>query len=70
VNFGRFIQIVETQGFTFYRQGKGSHCIYRGVVDRETRLLTVAAHRRSEEIKPGTLDAMVRQSGLPKRLFR
>src|SRR5574337_1294252 len=30
----------------------------------------VAAHRMSDDIRPGTLPSMIRQSGLPKRLFR
>ncbi|MGA9826644.1 MAG: type II toxin-antitoxin system HicA family toxin [Methylocystis sp.] len=33
-------------------------------------LVTVAAHSYSDEIKPGTLAAMIRQSGLPRNLFR
>jgi hypothetical protein len=30
----------------------------------------VAAHNLSDEIRPGTLNAMIRQSGLPKSAFR
>jgi predicted RNA binding protein YcfA (HicA-like mRNA interferase family) len=70
VNYGQFIRVDEGQGFTFHRQGKGSHCVYRAVVAGEVRLVTVSAHRPGEDIKPGTLDAMIRQSGLPKKLFR
>jgi predicted RNA binding protein YcfA (HicA-like mRNA interferase family) len=70
VNYGQFIRIVEGRGFTFHRQGRGSHCISRAVIAGEVRLVTVPAHRQSEDIKPGTLDAMIRQSGLPKKLFR
>jgi predicted RNA binding protein YcfA (HicA-like mRNA interferase family) len=46
------------------------HSIYRAIIAGEVRLVTVSAHRPSEDIKPGTLDAMIRQSGLPKHLFR
>ena len=52
------------------RRGNGSHSIYRAIIAGEVRLVTVSAHRPSEDIKPGTLDAMIRQSGLPKHLFR
>jgi predicted RNA binding protein YcfA (HicA-like mRNA interferase family) len=70
LNYAQFIRIVEGQGFSFYRRGKGSHSIYRAIIAGEVRLVTVSAHRPSEDIKPGTLDAMIRQSGLPKHLFR
>jgi len=45
VNYGQFILIVEGHGFTFHRQGRGSHCIYRAVIAGEVRLITVSAHR-------------------------
>lgn len=70
VTFAAFVTLLEANGFCLHRQGKGSHVIYRGVVDGEVMLVTVAAHRASDAIKPGTLAAMIRQSGLPKKLFR
>jgi predicted RNA binding protein YcfA (HicA-like mRNA interferase family) len=54
----------------FTGKAGGSHCIDRAVIAGEVRLITVSAHRPGEDIKPGTLDAMIRQSGLPKKLFR
>ncbi len=33
-------------------------------------MVSVACHRESDDIKPGTLASMIRQSGLPKKLFR
>lgn len=70
MKFSRFIEIIRANGFELHRQGSGSHAIYRGVVGGDVKLVTVAAHRMSDEIKPGTLAAMVRQSGLPKGIFR
>ncbi|WP_400767360.1 type II toxin-antitoxin system HicA family toxin [Methylosinus sporium] len=70
MTFDAFIRILELNGFALHRQGKGSHAIYRGEVDGEVRLVTVAAHRLSDDIKPGTLASMIRQSGLPKKHFR
>jgi predicted RNA binding protein YcfA (HicA-like mRNA interferase family) len=70
VTFAAFVRILETHGFRPHRHGKGSHAIYRGEVDGEVKLVTVAAHRASDDIKPGTLASMIRQSGLPKKLFR
>ncbi len=53
-----------------HRQRGGSHAIYRGVVRGEVRLVTVACHRKSDDIKTGTLNSMIRDAGLPKSLFR
>ncbi|WP_201781268.1 type II toxin-antitoxin system HicA family toxin [Sphingomonas sp. Leaf357] len=41
-----------------------------GVVGGDVKFVTVAAHRMSDDIKRGTLSSMIRQSGLPKGLFR
>jgi predicted RNA binding protein YcfA (HicA-like mRNA interferase family) len=67
--FRRFIEIIESHGFALIRQ-ESSHRRYRGVVHGEVRLVTVAYHAISDEVKPGTLASMIRQSGLPKSLFR
>jgi predicted RNA binding protein YcfA (HicA-like mRNA interferase family) len=32
--------------------------------------LVVAFHRESNDIRPGTLSSLIRQSGLPKSVFR
>ena len=34
------------------------------------RLVSVHYHRGSDDIRRGTLNSMIRQSGLPKKLFR
>jgi hypothetical protein len=52
-----------------HRHGASSHRRYRGVVAGEVRFVDVAFHSISDEARPGTLGAMIRQSGLPKRLF-
>jgi predicted RNA binding protein YcfA (HicA-like mRNA interferase family) len=57
-------------GFVFHKQGATSHKIYRGVVKGEVRLVTVAAHSISDDVKPGILASIIRQSGLPKSKFR
>jgi predicted RNA binding protein YcfA (HicA-like mRNA interferase family) len=69
MTFRRFIQIIVQHGFCLNRQ-RGSHRIYKRVVGREVRLVVVAFHRESDEIKPGTLASMIRQSGLDKKLFK
>lgn len=40
------------------------------MVNGVVHFVDVAAHNVNDEIKPGTLNSMIRQSGLPKDLFR
>ena len=70
MKFRDFIEIIEANGFIFDRQRGTSHRVYKGVVGGITRLVIVAVTRPGDDIKPGTLGSMIRQSGLPKRLFR
>jgi predicted RNA binding protein YcfA (HicA-like mRNA interferase family) len=69
MKFRDFIRILEAHGFVLDRQ-RGSHRTYKGLVDGRVRVAIVACHRESDDIKPGTLSSMIRQSGLPKRTFR
>jgi predicted RNA binding protein YcfA (HicA-like mRNA interferase family) len=69
VKFREFISILNEHGFAVVRQS-GSHAQYEGFVDGQRRLVTVAAHRMNDDILPGTLASMIRQSGLPKQAFR
>jgi predicted RNA binding protein YcfA (HicA-like mRNA interferase family) len=69
MKFRDLIRILEAHGFVLDRQ-RGSHRTYKGLVAGKMRVVTVACHRESDEVKRGTLSSMMRQSGLPKRLFR
>ena len=68
--FDRFIATIEQHGFIRHRQGATSHRVYRREADGVVHMVVVACHRLSDEIKPGTLASMIRQTGLPKALFR
>lgn len=68
--FRDFISIIEAHGFKLHRHGKTSHRRYIGTVAGETRFVDVAYHNLGDEILPKTLASMIRQSGLPKSLFR
>ncbi len=70
MKFSKFIDILAAHGFSLHRHGATSHRLYRGEVNGEVKFVTVAVHRMSDEIKPKTLSAMIRQSGLDKKLFR
>ena len=70
VRTGReFIKIIVENGFVLDRQ-RGSHRVYEGIVGGKVRVVVVAFHRENDEIKPGTLASMIRQSGLDKKLFK
>ena len=69
-SFERFIAIIEHHGFVLHRHGATSHRRYRGVIQGEVRFVDVAFHRIGDPIRQGTLNSMIRQSGLPKALFR
>jgi len=64
--FREFIEILERRKFWLERQD-GSHRQYKNASGNR---VTVAAHNMNDEIRPGTLESMIRQSGLPKKLFR
>ncbi|HYS48318.1 MAG TPA: type II toxin-antitoxin system HicA family toxin [Xanthobacteraceae bacterium] len=68
--FREFIAIIERHGFVLHRHGATSHRRYRGVVHGAVRFVDVAFHNSNDDIAPGTLKSMIRQSGLPKSLFR
>ena len=67
--FNDFIRVLVRNGFTLGRQ-KGATRVYKGSVEGRIQTVTIHFHRGGDDIKPGTLASMIRQSGLPKRLFR
>jgi predicted RNA binding protein YcfA (HicA-like mRNA interferase family) len=69
-NFRQFIEIITTHGFALHRQGATSHRRYRLEKDGKVWFVDVTVHHLGDTIKPKTLKAMIRQSGLSERLFR
>ncbi len=61
--------MLEKHGFVLNRQS-GSTRTYKGAVGGKVRLVHVHYHRGGDDIRPGTLNSMIRQSGLPKKLFQ
>ncbi len=55
----QIIKVLEEKGFKFIRQ-KGSHRLYR----KEDLRVTVPYH--SKDLKPGTLQNILRQAGIKK----
>ena len=64
LTFKAFIKIIEDNGFVVDRQNGTSHCVYKGRIGGKVRMIVVACHNRNDHIKPGTLSAMIRQSGI------
>ena len=62
------IRILSEHGFELTRQ-RGSHRHYVGFYNGRRRLVTVPG-TDGEDLPKGTLAAIRRQSGLPRRLFR
>jgi predicted RNA binding protein YcfA (HicA-like mRNA interferase family) len=67
--YREFIEILDTHGFEAVRQGATSHARWRGIVGGKVMLVTVAGSG-GDYVLPDTLASMIRQSGLPKNLFR
>jgi predicted RNA binding protein YcfA (HicA-like mRNA interferase family) len=68
--FVEFLAIIKSHGFVFHHQGASSHQRYRGVINGEVRYVDFAPHSMHDDINIKTLESMIRQSGLPKKLFR
>ena len=68
--FQQFHDVIDAHGFVLHNHQGGSHRRYRGVVKGEVRYVDMAPHSWSDDIKRGTLNSMIQQSGLPKKLFR
>jgi predicted RNA binding protein YcfA (HicA-like mRNA interferase family) len=58
--------ILTENGFVFARHGKGDHDIYQKKTGDTTTSVPVPLHK---ELAVGTLGSIIRQSGLPRRLF-
>ena len=69
-NARQVIAVLERHGFVLHRHDGTSHRRYRGIVDGKVRYVDVAIHGMNVDIPTGTLNSIVRQSGLPKKLFR
>lgn len=63
------IRVLTNHGFRPVRQ-KGSHRQYEGLVDGRRHMVTIACHSENDDVLPNVLASIIRQSGLPKRLFR
>ena len=68
--FGEFLDIIRKHGFVLKSHDGGSHQRWRGVVGGKVRFVDVACHNLKDTPPLGTLQSMIRQTGLPKTLFR
>ena len=69
MKYREFIRILIDNGFAIDRE-RGSHKQYKGLVDGQPRLVTVDYSQPGEDIQIKNFKSMIRQSGLPKKLFR
>ncbi len=66
----QIIAILLANGFELDRQNGTSHRQYKGLVDGQTRLATIASHNDKEIMPRGTVSSIIRQSALNRKLFR
>ena len=64
------LAILERHGFVFERHGKGSHRVYEAHHSGQRWTVILSYGQLGEDIKPGTLSSIIRQSGLSKSDFR
>ncbi len=63
-----FIRLLLDQGFEL--DPNHSTPVYKRTTGGKTYIVPVHTHAGGRDIAPGTLSSMIRQSGLPKKLFR
>lgn len=69
--FEGFREIIESEGFVLLRHEGGNHRRYRGEVGGQVRFVDIDPHPSwRANIGYDLLCNMIRQSGLPKKLFR
>ncbi len=71
MNYREVDRILRENGFELIRgRGRGSHRIYRKGDGAETRIVPVSFHGSNADIKPGTLRAIIKRSGIDPSQFR
>ena len=70
MNYRQVLAVLETHGFALERHGKGSHRVYEAHHRGRRWTVILSYGQLGEDVKPGTLSSIIRQSGLPKRAFR
>lgn len=70
MKYREVIEILEQHGFQFERQGRGSHRVYQRISGDRRYVVILSYGRPGEDIRPGTLGSIIRQSGLPRGVFR
>jgi predicted RNA binding protein YcfA (HicA-like mRNA interferase family) len=70
MTYRQVITILEENGFYFERYGKGSHRVYQAHHSGKRWSVILSFGRPGEDVKPGTLSAIMRQSGLSRDVFR
>ena len=70
LTYDQVLAILLAHGFTLKRNDGGSHRRYEAVIKGKIRYVDLAPHRWSDNVKPGTLSSIMRQSALSKKAWR
>jgi predicted RNA binding protein YcfA (HicA-like mRNA interferase family) len=69
VKYRDFVKILEINGFLMKPRTATSHRHYEAIIEGKRRLVTISCED-GDDVGRNNLSSMIRQSGLPKRLFR
>ena len=70
MTYRQVVTVLEENGFYFECYGKGSHRVYQGQHSGRRWSVILAFSQPGEDVKPGTLSSIIRQSGLHRNVFR
>ena len=68
--FAEVLAILEAHGFALLRHEGTSHRRYRAEIAGVVYLVDLCPHNWNDDVPIGTLQAIIRQSGIPKKKFR
>ena len=70
MKYREVLEVLTCNGFYFKREGKGSHRVYEASHSGRTWTVILSYSQPGNDVRPNTLRSIIRQSGLPKDLFR
>ena len=69
MKYRALVKILKAHDFIQIRQ-EGSHRQFEGFINGKRHMVTVAYSSQNDDIRRKNLASMIRQSGLPKKLFQ
>lgn len=70
MTYRQLMRILADNDCKVVRNPSGSHVIYERITPEKRYVFPVSSSKSGDDVAPGTLAAIIRQSGLPKKLFK